>query len=114
MTKTWSIYLLRSERWTYVGATTDITRRIRQHNREIAGGAWATAKAAGTWQVVICITGFKTKREALRWEALVKRRARGITARTAAMKGLLKGVCPKPRSRGSVTYKVPEGLSKWQ
>jgi predicted GIY-YIG superfamily endonuclease len=28
---------------TYIGATTDIHRRLRQHNKEISGGARATA-----------------------------------------------------------------------
>ena len=37
------VYLLVSTNGnTYVGATVDLTRRLRQHNKEIKGGAHAT------------------------------------------------------------------------
>jgi len=37
------VYLLvSSDNATYVGATVDIERRLRQHNKEIKGGAHAT------------------------------------------------------------------------
>lgn len=35
-------YLLYTENQTYVGATVDPERRLRQHNQEIVGGARAT------------------------------------------------------------------------
>lgn len=110
--KGWVIYLLCCGRRTYVGATTDITRRIRQHNREISGGARATAGLAPGWTVVLYITGFKSHREALRWEALVKKRSRGLQKRTEAMLGLLQRVCPAPRSTKSKQYRVPTGLKR--
>jgi predicted GIY-YIG superfamily endonuclease len=38
------VYLLTSSNnATYVGATIDLERRLRQHNKEIKGGAHATA-----------------------------------------------------------------------
>jgi predicted GIY-YIG superfamily endonuclease len=38
------VYLLSSEDGaTYVGATVDLDRRLRQHNKELVGGAHATA-----------------------------------------------------------------------
>jgi predicted GIY-YIG superfamily endonuclease len=64
----WSCYLLESpatER-TYVGATVDIHRRLRQHNREITGGARATA--GQVWVRACHVTGFVTQREALQFE----------------------------------------------
>ena len=41
------VYLLQasSGRATYVGATTNLDRRLRQHNKEIVGGATATGSS---------------------------------------------------------------------
>ena len=39
------VYLLESsDKATYVGATVDLNRRLRQHNCELKGGAIATKK----------------------------------------------------------------------
>ncbi len=39
----WYIYIVRCADTTlYTGVTTDIQRRIREHNGEIANGAWYT------------------------------------------------------------------------
>jgi structure-specific endonuclease subunit SLX1 len=66
------VYLLESTYGaTYVGATVDPDRRLRQHNHEIAGGAHATgAKVAvgETWSRVCYISGFPTWSAALQFE----------------------------------------------
>ena len=71
MSAPWYVYLLQSTNGsTYVGATVDPDRRLRQHNREIKGGARATgAKCAKgeTWTRV-CMVGAFEKKEALRFE----------------------------------------------
>jgi predicted GIY-YIG superfamily endonuclease len=42
--KQFFVYLLEStNQSTYVGATVDLTKRLRQHNKEIKGGAVATS-----------------------------------------------------------------------
>jgi predicted GIY-YIG superfamily endonuclease len=42
---------------TYNGYTVNLTRRLRQHNGEIKGGAWATtAKDKGAWSFIAVIT----------------------------------------------------------
>jgi predicted GIY-YIG superfamily endonuclease len=66
--KPWFCYMLmRADgRRTYVGATVDPDRRLRQHNGEIAGGARATR--GGVWRRVYLIGGFAEEREALRFE----------------------------------------------
>ena len=53
---TWFCYLLFSENTqrTYVGATIDITRRLRQHNGELRGGAKRTS-AGRPWKVVALV-----------------------------------------------------------
>ena len=72
----WNCYILRSlndshPNRTYVGSTNDIHRRLRQHNRELVGGAKATA--VGTPYEHYCIiTGFPNHRSALRCEWLLK------------------------------------------
>ena len=41
---TWFVYILECADGTlYTGVTTDVTRRIRQHNGELAGGARYTS-----------------------------------------------------------------------
>jgi predicted GIY-YIG superfamily endonuclease len=67
----WYVYLLESSSGaTYVGATIDPDRRLRQHNGEIKGGARATAMKCAkgeTWKRV-CMVGPFGKIEALRFE----------------------------------------------
>lgn len=103
----WAIYLIQHDSGvTYVGATTDVKRRLRQHNGEIGGGSKYTNRKGPTWHLRSCIGGFTTKSEAYRWEALVKKRTRGLDKRLQAMVGLLSGKCPK----GKIRYIVPKGL----
>jgi len=56
---------------TYVGATVDLDRRLRQHNKEIKGGAHATgikvAKGC-TWIRAAHISGFPDWQAALQFE----------------------------------------------
>lgn len=51
------VYVLISSdaRRTYVGATKDMPRRLRQHNREIVGGARATA--GRNWRILLTLAG---------------------------------------------------------
>ena len=67
--KMFTVYLLKSKTCgkTYVGFTTNPTRRLRQHNREIKGGAKKT-KVGGPWAMVVRVSGFKTKVDALKFE----------------------------------------------
>jgi structure-specific endonuclease subunit SLX1 len=66
------VYLLESsDKATYVGATVDVDRRLRQHNKEIKGGAHATgAKVAKgeTWHRVCYVKGFPDWSAALQFE----------------------------------------------
>ena len=58
---------------TYVGCTNNASRRLRQHNQEIKGGAKAT-KCSRTWQYMIQMQGFETKSDALSFEWHCKRK----------------------------------------
>jgi len=62
---------------TYIGATVDINRRLRQHNKELVGGAKATSIRVSqglTWKRACYITGIPEWRSALqiewRWKQL--------------------------------------------
>ena len=107
----WFVYLIAAGSRTYVGSTTDVARRLRQHNGEIVGGARSTRKLAGKWRGVAFLAGFLTRSSACRWEALVKKRARGREARLSAMLLVSQGVCPQGRHSGLLKYDVPDGIT---
>ena len=75
------VYLLVSTKGaTYVGATVDLNRRLRQHNKEIKGGAHATgAKVAKgeTWERACHVSGFPDWQSTLqfewRWKQLTRK-----------------------------------------
>lgn len=51
-TNRWCVYVLANPAGrTYVGVTTDVARRLRQHNGELAGGARFT-RGRGPWRLV--------------------------------------------------------------
>ena len=80
--KPWYCYMLASTdgKKTYVGATIDPDRRLRQHNGELTGGACATK--GRKWNRQFLIGGFTCERLALkfewRWKYLT-RQAPGLT-----------------------------------
>jgi predicted GIY-YIG superfamily endonuclease len=77
------VYLLEStNKSTYVGATVDLEKRLRQHNKEIKGGATATSikvNKGETWQRVCHVEGFPTWNAALQFEWRWKQLSRKIT-----------------------------------
>lgn len=82
-------YLLKStvNQSTYIGCTNDLVRRLRQHNREITGGANRT-RDNGPWQVVVFVTGFKIREDALRFEwrwSHPQKRRNGLAGRITAL-----------------------------
>uniref|UniRef100_A0A1J3DU57 Structure-specific endonuclease subunit slx1 n=1 Tax=Noccaea caerulescens TaxID=107243 RepID=A0A1J3DU57_NOCCA len=69
--KSWSVYLILSTNEpikTYVGITTDFTRRLKQHNGEIKGGAKASS-AGRPWLCACIITGFTCLSQASSFES---------------------------------------------
>ena len=73
----WTCYLLCTpdRKHTYIGATLDPDRRLRQHNGDIKGGAKATRKCR-EWQTVLRVSPFPEQRDALQFEWMWKRRSR--------------------------------------
>lgn len=75
-------YCLASETGkTYVGFSTNLDRRLRQHNGELVGGAKATKGLS--WKRICCVTGFPSQQAALqfewKWKHLSRKQA-GATA----------------------------------
>jgi structure-specific endonuclease subunit SLX1 len=74
--------LLSSDNSTYVGATIDLDRRLRQHNKEIKGGAYQTGskvEKGETWIRACHIEGFPDWQAALQFEWRWKQLSRKIT-----------------------------------
>ena len=91
------VYLLVSTSGaTYVGATVDLDHRLRQHNKEIKGGAVATSVKVArgeTWRRHCYVSGFPTWQAALqfewRWKQIHRKLPkRGVTPLENRMKAL--------------------------
>jgi len=83
MNDSFYVYILESSdgKATYVGATVDLERRLRQHNKEIKGGAYATSvKVAqgNTWKRVCYVSGFPDWQSALQFEWRLKQLSRKL------------------------------------
>ena len=94
------VYLLVSTSGvTYVGATTDLDHRLRQHNKEIKGGAYATGLKVSQgeiWTRAAHVAGFPNWQAALqfewRWKQLTRKlplKMNPLERRMLALKELL-------------------------
>lgn len=82
------VYLLASGTKTYIGATVDPDRRLRQHNGELSGGAKATK--GGAWTRVLFISGIPDWTTALQlewaWKHYTRKiKGRGVLGRISAL-----------------------------
>jgi structure-specific endonuclease subunit SLX1 len=83
--KSFFVYLLESstKKATYVGATINLDRRLRQHNKEIKGGAIYTGtrvERGEQWRRVCHVQGFPDWQSALQFEWRWKQLTRKIKA----------------------------------
>jgi structure-specific endonuclease subunit SLX1 len=81
--------LLSSDNATYVGATVDLDRRLRQHNKEIKGGAHATGAKVSkgeTWIRAAHVAGFPDWQSALQFEWRWKQISRKLPAKLWPLK----------------------------
>ena len=90
------VYLLVSSSGaTYVGATVDLDRRLRQHNKEITGGAHATgAKVAQgeIWVRAAHVSGFPDWQATLQFEWRWKHMSRKYPAKMYPLERRLKAL----------------------
>ena len=90
------VYLLvSSDDATYVGATVDLDRRLRQHNKEIKGGAHATGvkvEKGENWVRACHVSGFPDWPSALqfewRWKQLSRKMSQQMYPLERRMKAL--------------------------
>jgi structure-specific endonuclease subunit SLX1 len=83
------VYLLEStDHSTYVGATVDLDHRLRQHNKEIKGGAVATSRKVSqgqSWKRRCHVTGFPSWQAALQFEWAWKFQSRKLSPKLKPM-----------------------------
>jgi len=63
----------RAEGFFYVGCTTDVARRLRQHNGEIQGGAKYTSKHR-PWKLMCTYGTYANRSEAMKAELALKKK----------------------------------------
>lgn len=84
------VYLLHStDNSTYLGATVDLDRRLRQHNKIIKGGAHATSmkvNAGQTWERACYVEGFPDWQAALQFEWRWKQISRKLSNKLFPLK----------------------------
>ena len=114
------VYLLVSTKGnTYVGATVDLNRRLRQHNKEIKGGAHATGikVAQGeSWTRAAHVSGFPDWQAALqfewRWKHLSRKypvKMNPLERRMIALKDLLSLERPTTKAKAYTEWSsLPE------
>jgi predicted GIY-YIG superfamily endonuclease len=114
----WSVYFLQQlgGSKTYIGATLDIDRRLKQHNGVLKGGARATA--GHSWKRVCHVAGFPNERSALQfewaWKHFSKKMAgNAMRRRIQALLYLLS--CDQPTSKATDYQDYAENLQvKWE
>lgn len=112
------VYLLvSSDNSTYIGATVDLNRRLRQHNKEIGGGAHATGikvSRGQIWTRAAHVAGFPSWTAALqfewRWKQLSRKlspRLFPLERRMIALKQLLSLEKPTTKSVPYIEWSSP-------
>ena len=112
------VYLLVSTNGnTYVGATVDLERRLRQHNKEIKGGAHATGikvLQGETWIRAAHVSGFPDWQAALqfewRWKQLTRKMSpqlKPLERRIIALKQLLALERPTSKAKAYTEWETP-------
>ena len=109
--------LLSSDNSTYVGATVDLDRRLRQHNKEIKGGAFATGAKVmkgEIWIRAAHVEGFPDWQAALQFEWRWKQLTRKISSsihplhrRMIALKQLIELERPTTKAKAYSEWTVP-------
>ena len=87
--------LMSSDNSTYVGATVDLDRRLRQHNKEIKGGAFATGAKVSNGQIwvrVAHVENFPDWQAALQFEWRWKQLSRKLSLQLKPLERRIKAL----------------------
>jgi len=87
--------LLCTDGSTYVGATIDLDQRLRKHNKEIKGGAFATGikvNQGKTWSRACHVSGFPTWQAALQFEWRWKQISRKLSLQISPLERRMKAL----------------------
>lgn len=109
------VYLLQNKNATYVGATIDLERRLRQHNKEIKGGAVYTStkvKDGEKWSRICHVKGFPDWQAALqfewRWKQLSRKlKGEPLERRKTALTQLLEMERPTTKAKAYLEWPNP-------
>lgn len=112
--------LLSSDNATYVGATIDLERRLRQHNKEIKGGAIATSAKVNKgekWIRACHVEGFPDWQAALqfewRWKHLSRQlsnKLKPIERRMKALEKILALERPTTKAKAYSEWEKPPNV----
>ena len=98
----WLFYIIRNGNRTYAGVSPDPVRRLRQHNKELAGGAKYTTAHAPGWEHICIIQGFANSQQALQFEWAVKHQApRRVGGLSSRLRKLHKTLCSTQWTRNA-------------
>ncbi len=96
MSSSFFVYLLTATNGnTYVGATVDLQRRLRQHNKELVGGAHATGikvSQGESWTRAAHVSGFPDWQAALQFEWRWKHLSRKYPAKMNPLERRMKAL----------------------
>ena len=110
------VYLLVStNKSTYIGATVNLERRLRQHNGELVGGAKATKmaiKKGQLWTRACYVSGFPTWNAALQFEWKWKRLGKNISRKVNLLERRIRALDLLLALDKSTTNAVP--FSEWE
>jgi len=109
------VYLLVSTSGaTYVGATIDLDRRLRQHNKEIKGGAHATGikvSQGETWTRAAHVSGFPDWQSTLQFEWRFKQLSRKLPIKMLPLERRLRALKQLIELPQSTSKAIP--FSEW-
>ena len=110
------VYLLVSTKGnTYVGATVDLERRLRQHNKELKGGAHTTSmkvEKGETWTRACHVAGFPDWPSALQFEWRWKQLSRKLPLKMVPLERRMTALKQLLALTQSTSKAIP--YSEWQ
>jgi structure-specific endonuclease subunit SLX1 len=113
--KEFFVYLLEAtNKSTYIGATVDLDRRLKQHNKELSGGAIATSNKVlkgEIWRRHCYVSGFPTWQAALQFEWRWKQISRKLPSNMLPLDRRMKALEELLSLERSTTKAIP--FNEW-